>query len=78
VTWERKLALCFFAVALLLAVSTCFAAFSRSERRVAYLAVMCPSNWVATISQRHDEGTIWRRGTWVNGCTNSYRIEWKP
>jgi hypothetical protein len=53
------------------------AAFSRSDRRVAYLAVICPPDWIATISQRHDEGTIWRPGTWVHGCTDSYRIEWK-
>lgn len=48
-----------------------FAAFPRLERRAVYLAVLCPADWRATISQRYDERNrrgIITKSTWITRC----------
>lgn len=46
-----RFAIYLFALALLLAVSTCFSA---SRYEIAYRSIMCPTDWRAIVSQRYD------------------------
>ena len=58
----------FFALALLVALSTCFAA---TVAESAFRSVICPPDWRATVSQRYDRrdefGWIVKR-TWIARC----------
>lgn len=65
-SWDVKLALCFFAfVCVLLLATEAFGGIAE------FRAVLCPSNWRATVAQRYDDrdDLDWiTKRTWIARC----------